>query len=75
MDSTKSHIKVYQVSAEDVEDFEFDYDVETSDLLTELVPDLDNWGGLGWMELEEYDYDPRSKEDHPSPWRLNGRVQ
>jgi len=62
MDSTKSHIKVYQVSAEDVEDFEFDYDVETSDLLTELVPDLDNWGGLGWMELEEYDYDPRSKE-------------
>ena len=55
MDATKSFIKIYNVPAEVAEDFEFDYDVETSDLLTELVPALDNCGNLGWMELEEYE--------------------
>jgi hypothetical protein len=62
MDATKSYIKVYNISLEEAEDFEFDYDVETDDLLTELVPDLDNWGGLGWMELEEYEYAPNRQQ-------------
>ena len=64
MDSTKSFVKVFNVSPETAEDFEFDYDTNTSDLLTELVPDLDNWGGLGWMELEEYEYNHHNKTMH-----------
>ena len=28
-------------------------------MLTELVPDLDNWGNAGWMEVEEFEYDGR----------------
>jgi len=64
MDATKSFIKVYNVPVEVAEDFEFDYDIETSDLLTELVPALDNWGNLGWMELEEYEYNLHGKTMH-----------
>jgi hypothetical protein len=64
MDATKSFIKIYNVPVEVAEDFEFDYDVETSDLLTELVPSLDNWGNLGWMELEEYEYNPHGATMH-----------
>jgi len=56
MDSTKSYIKVHRLTAEEAQDFEFDYDVSSSDLLSELVPDIDDWGNLGWMELEEYEY-------------------
>ncbi len=58
MDATQSHITIYNISPESAEDFEFDYDTTNNDLLTELVPDLDNWGNIGWMEVEEYDYDP-----------------
>ena len=50
MDATKTYITVYGITADHAQDFEFDYDVNTSDVLTELVPDLDNWGGVGWME-------------------------
>jgi hypothetical protein len=64
MDSTRSHITVYNISVEDTEDFEFDYDVETSDMFTELVPDLDDWDNIGWMELEEYDYDEKTERMH-----------
>ena len=64
MDSTKSYVKIYNVSPAEAEDFEFDYDVSCSDLLGELVPDLDNWGGIGWMELEEYEYNPHSNSMH-----------
>ena len=64
MDSTKSFIKVFNFSPEEAEDFEFDYDTTSSDLLTELVPDLDNWGGIGWMELEEYEYNSHNKTMH-----------
>lgn len=56
MDATKSYIKVYNISKEDAEDFEFDYSFDSSDLLTELVPDLSYWDDIGWMELEEYEY-------------------
>ena len=58
MDATQSHITIYNISPESAQDFEFDYDTTNNDLLTELVPDLDNWGNIGWMEVEEYDYDP-----------------
>tara|TARA_R100000005_G_C4879683_1_gene131966 strand:- start:97 stop:627 length:531 start_codon:yes stop_codon:yes gene_type:complete len=65
MDSTKSYIKIYNISPETAQDFDFDYDTAgiaegRSDILTELVPDLDNWDNLGWMEAEEYEYSPSS---------------
>mgnify|MGYP003131656908 CR=1 FL=1 len=56
MDATKSHIKVYNFTQADAEDFEFDFSFDSNDLLTELVPNLDQWGDIGWMELEEYEY-------------------
>ena len=58
MDATKSYVKVYNFPQELAEDFEFDFDTTegSSDILTELVPDLGQWGGIGWMELEEYEY-------------------
>ena len=52
MDATKSYIKIHGMTEGEAEDFEYDFDISSSDLLTELVPDLDNWGDLGWMELE-----------------------
>jgi len=64
MDSTKSHVKIYNISPDEAEDFEFDYDTATSDILTELVPNLDNWGGFGWMELEEYEYNLHDNTMH-----------
>lgn len=64
MDATKSYVKIYNITPEEAEDFEFDYDYKTSDLLTELVPQLDNWGGIGWMELEEYEYNPHNNTMH-----------
>ena len=83
MNATQTHIKVYNVSPHEGEDFEFDYDVTTSDLLTELVPDLDDWGGIGWMELEEYEYDPHHQTLHlvletksapPTEWLRNASL-
>ena len=60
METTKSFIKIYNVSPQLAQDFDFDYDTDSipegSDILTELVPNLDEWGGIGWMEVEEYDY-------------------
>ena len=80
MDATQSHVKVHGISTDVAGDFVFDYDTETSDLLTELVPDLDNWGNLGWMELEEFEYDGRrqiinltleTKWASPTEWLRN----
>lgn len=64
MDATQSHIKIYGVTPEEAEDFAFDHDVTTNDLLTELVPDLDSWGNIGWMELEEYEYNVHDQIMH-----------
>ena len=61
MDATKSYIKIYNISPEAEEDFRFDYSVNDNDLLTELVPNLDQWGDIGWAELEEYEYDHSRK--------------
>jgi len=61
MDTTKSYIKIYNISPDMAEDFEFDYSVDDSDILTELVPNLAHWGDIGWMELEEYEYDAKKQ--------------
>ena len=83
MDATKSFIKIHGMTEGEAEDFEYDFDIHTSDLLTELVPDLDNWGDLGWMELEEYEYDARSqtmnllletKWNSPTEWLRNASM-
>ena len=34
MDATQSHVKIYGITPDDAQDFEFDHDVATSDLLT-----------------------------------------
>jgi hypothetical protein len=64
MDATKSHVKIYNFTPEDVRDFEYDYSFDSNDLLTELVPNLDLWGSIGWMELEEYEYHAQSQVLH-----------
>jgi hypothetical protein len=69
MDATKSFVKIYNISPEQAEDFEFDFDTVgategTNDILTELVPDLDQWGDVGWMEIEEYEYNAPSQTMH-----------
>lgn len=61
MDSTKSYITVYNISPELAEDFEFEFDTEgieqgSNDILTELVPQLSSWEDIGWVEVEEYEY-------------------
>ena len=62
MDTTKSYIKVHDVSPEEAEDFEFDFPVDDSELLSALVPDQNAWGALTWgIELEEYEYNAQSK--------------
>jgi hypothetical protein len=64
MDATRTYVKIYNIEETDAQDFGFYHDTASSDLLTELVPDLDSWGDVGWMELEEYDYDPRDQTMH-----------
>ena len=64
MDATKSFVKIYDMSPEEAEDFEFDYTTEDSDLLGELVPNYDLWGDVGWAELEEYEYNQSSQTMH-----------
>ena len=83
MDATQSHLTIYNISPQDIEDFEFDYDTTCSDLLTELVPELDNWGNIGWMELEDYEYNKESQSAHlvletkwapPTEWLRNASL-
>jgi hypothetical protein len=59
MDATQSQIKIHGIASQTAEDFAFDHDTssDSDDLFTELVPDLDNWGGVGWMELTSFEYD------------------
>jgi len=64
MDATKSHVKIYNISPQDAEDFELDFTTDESDLFTELVPNLSQWGEIGWMELEEYEYNPHDQTMH-----------
>lgn len=65
MDATKSHIKIYNISEENAEDFEFEYSVNDSDLLSELVPHQEDWGNLSWgIEFEEYEYNLHDNAMH-----------
>ena len=83
MDSTKSFVKVYNISPQQAEDFEFDYETEETDLLQQLVPNNDDWGGIGWVELEEYEYNHHNETMHftletkraaPIEWLRNASV-
>ena len=56
MDATQSHVKVHGITPEQAGDFAFDYETDSDNLLTELVPDLDSWGNIGWMELVDFEY-------------------
>ena len=69
MDSTKSYIKIYGMTPEAVEFMEFDYDIDgieqgCNDVLSEFVPNLSDWGDIGWMEVEEYEYTPETQVVH-----------
>jgi hypothetical protein len=84
MDTTKSYIKVFDITPEDADDFEFDFGVQDSDLLSELVPDLGDWGDLTWgIDLEEYEYSPlnqvmfltlNTKWDVPVDWLKHASI-
>lgn len=65
MDTTQSHIKIYNITEEQAEDFEFDYSVDDADILTQLVPNQKDWGKLAWgIDFEEYEYHPNSQSMH-----------
>ena len=85
MDATRSQIKIHGIAPQTAEDFAFDHDTssDSDDLFTELVPDLDNWGGVGWMELTDFEYDrPRqvmnltveTKWASPVEWLRNASI-
>ena len=57
MDATKSHVTIYDIKPEAAEDFQFEFSTFDTGLLTQLVPDQDDWGNLAWgIELDEYEY-------------------
>jgi|TARA_R110002110_G_scaffold33223_8_gene114064 hypothetical protein len=64
MDSTTSYIKVYDITPEMNEDFEFDFTTDGNDLLGELVPNLQHWEDIGWAELQECEYSPHKNTLH-----------
>lgn len=68
MEATTSHVKVWDISPELAEDFEFDYDAAaveegSSDILGELAPHLDQWSDM-WIEAVEYEYSFHNKMMH-----------
>ena len=68
MEATASHVKIYNVSPELAEDFEFDHDtlsVEqgSSDILGELAPHLEHWSDM-WVEAVECEYNPHGQTMH-----------
>lgn len=64
MDATQTFIKIHRVAPGEAEDFEFDFDTKTDDLFCELVPDLEAWGEIGWMTLEDYEYNLQQETMH-----------
>ena len=62
MDTTKSYVKVHGITKQASEDFEFDFTTFDTGLLTQLVPNQDDWGALSWgIELDEYEYNENSQ--------------
>ena len=62
MKPTRTFITVCGITPEEAEDFSFDYDLSgasigSDDLMNQLVPNSEDWGGISWMELEDYEYD------------------
>jgi hypothetical protein len=84
MDSTQSFVKIYNISPQTAEDFEFDYTIDGPDILSELVPSQDDWGELTWgIDFEEYEYNPHGQTMHlvlntkwesPIEWLRNASV-
>lgn len=84
MDTTKSYIKVFDITPAMAEDFEFDFSIHDSELLTELVPDQGDWGDLTWgIDLEEYEYNAHTqimyltlntKWERPVEWLKNASI-
>ncbi len=67
MDCTKTHVKIYNFTPEVAEDFDFDFSTFDSGLLSQLVPNRDDWGSLAWgIELEEYEYNSHDHTAHLS---------
>ena len=65
MDATKSHVKIYNITPEMAEDFQFDFSTGEQELLTELVPSQSDWGELSWgIEFEDYEYNPHDHTMH-----------
>ena len=63
MDSTKSFIRVYGITPEQAEEFEYDHTISgcdpCTDLATTLVPDQRDHGNLAWgvRDAEDYEYE------------------
>lgn len=84
MDATKSYIKVFDITQENAEDFEFEFNTHDSELLSQLVPNQGDWGDLTWgIELEEYEYSARdqtmfmtldTKWEAPIDWLKNASL-
>lgn len=69
MESAKSFIKVYNISPEAAEDFEYDYSTDgcepCSEIVTLLVPNHNDWGELAWgIEFDHYEYNPHNQAIH-----------
>ncbi len=84
MEATKSYITIYDVMPEAAQDFQFEFATFDTGLLTQLVPDQDDWGSLAWgIELEEYEYQPKdntitmllsTKWESPVEWLRNASL-
>jgi hypothetical protein len=69
MDTTKTYVKIYNISPENAEDFEFDYDTESveegcNDILAQIVPYEYDPGKNIWIEIEEYEYNSHDNTMH-----------
>ena len=62
MEATRSFIKFHDFSTSKLEDFQFDHTTDSDNLLHELVPNTDQWGGINWIEFEEFEYGERNEE-------------
>jgi hypothetical protein len=80
MKPTRSFITVYGIMPLESQDFSFDYDtasIGSDNLMEQLVPSLKVRDGGGWIQLEDYEYDPSSqrilmaletRQEAPTEW-------
>ena len=84
MESTKNYVTIYDISFTEAEDFEFTFSTGNTEMLLQLVPGLDDWGGLSWgIELEDYEYNQSNEQMHfiletqgeiPTQWLRNASL-